>query len=158
MRLLGVFRINGSSRPVEREVAQVVGAELHLEAVRRDPAGNRHDAGVVDQHVQTAVGCRKGLCEAADRSQVRQIERKHLKAGRGDDAFDLPGGLLPFLRIPHSQHDVRALRRQYLGGLESETAVGPGDHGHFAGQVGDVLLNPEIVLGHSSCPPFVFSA
>ena len=39
----------------QREVAEVVHAELALEALRGLAVGRRHDAGVVDQQVQAVV-------------------------------------------------------------------------------------------------------
>ncbi len=42
-------------QPGKREMAEVIGAELHLEAVGGLPVRNRHDAGVVDQ--MCSAGC-----------------------------------------------------------------------------------------------------
>ena len=43
----------------EREVAEVVGADLHLEAVGGPLLRDRHDAGVVDQHVEVGRPSRR---------------------------------------------------------------------------------------------------
>jgi hypothetical protein len=55
----------------EREVAEVVGAELQLEALRGASERRRHHAGVVDQQVELPVP-RGG--ELAHRLEARQIE------------------------------------------------------------------------------------
>ena len=55
----------------EREVAEVVGADLHLEAVGGAPLRDRHHAGVVDQDVEVAV---PGVGERPHRGEVGEVE------------------------------------------------------------------------------------
>jgi hypothetical protein len=51
----------------ERKVAQMVGAELHLEAIGRGlPARQRHHACIVDQEIKGRPGLHP-LCEVSDR-------------------------------------------------------------------------------------------
>ena len=59
----------------QREVAEVVGADLAFEPVDGLRVRHRHDAGVVDQHVDSVdtVG------ETPDRRQVLQVELAHLE-------------------------------------------------------------------------------
>ena len=65
----------GQQQVGQREVAEVVGAELHLEAVLGAPLGDGHHAGVVDQDVEVAL---PRVGERADRGEVGEVERAHL--------------------------------------------------------------------------------
>ena len=61
----------GGEQPIEqqagqREMPQVIGAELHLEAVHREAVRDRHDAGVVAEHVQRGMPPMERVGEAAN--------------------------------------------------------------------------------------------
>ena len=84
----------------EREVPEVVGADLHLEAVGGPLLRDRHHAGVVDQHVEVAV---PGVGERAHRGEVGEVELPDLgvpvdRRGRGAASGDVADG----------EHDPRA--------------------------------------------------
>ena len=53
----------------EKEVAHVAGAELHFEAVGRVGEWERHDAGVVDEHVEAGFLCEELLRGGLDRGE-----------------------------------------------------------------------------------------
>src|SRR5882762_5227323 len=60
----------------ERVMAEIVGAELHLEAVCCGlPLRQRHHSGIVDQKIERGVSRGKARGETGDRSKARQIER-----------------------------------------------------------------------------------
>ena len=87
----------GGQQPVEQqagegEVAEVVGAELHLEPVGRLPAGDGHDAGVVDQDVEPVVSGGETGRERPHRGQIGQVERGHLHVGAGHLGAEAFGG------------------------------------------------------------------
>ena len=67
----------------EGEVAQVVGAELHLEAVLGERLRRVHHPGVVDQQVDVVVSGAELLRGGADRVQRRQVEflQRHVRVG-----------------------------------------------------------------------------
>ena len=65
----------GQQQVGQREVAEVVGAELHLEAVRGALLGHGHHAGVVDQDVEVAL---PGVGERAHGGEVGEVERADL--------------------------------------------------------------------------------
>ena len=74
----------------ERVVAEVVGAELHLEAVVAQPARRHHDARVVDETVDLAERVDCGLEDALaafDRGDV-VVVRDGLAAGRLAETLD----------------------------------------------------------------------
>jgi hypothetical protein len=50
----------------EEKVAEVIRAELHLEAVARLGEGTSHDTGVVDQHVEPRMARQEALGEGTD--------------------------------------------------------------------------------------------
>ena len=56
------------------EVAQVMGADLHFEAVDGALFGNGHDAGVVDQDVDRLVD---GIGERANGREIGEVELAH---------------------------------------------------------------------------------
>ena len=115
----------------QREVAEVVGADLQLEAVLCARLGRGHDAGVVDQDVEVAV---PALGELPDRREVGEVEPAHRDGtphvGRGLLA---PGG------VAHGEGHARAGAGELAGGDPADPAVGAGhDHGApvEVGQVG----------------------
>ena len=57
----------------EREVAEVVRAELQLEAVAGELARRRHDAGVVDQQVERVVLVGEAIGELADGGEAPEV-------------------------------------------------------------------------------------
>jgi hypothetical protein len=62
-------------------VAEVVGAELHLEAVGRLPVRQRHHPRVVHQNVDSREAAHQGLGEAGHAVERREVERHHLEPG-----------------------------------------------------------------------------
>jgi hypothetical protein len=118
----------------QREVPEVVGAELRLEAVDGLGLRHRHDPGVVDEDVEVAAPAGG---ERAHRVQRGEVERTHLPVageGRGD-ALALGG-------VAHRQDDVRAGPRQLARGDGAEAARrARHDHGG-AGEVGQVGGGP----------------
>ena len=65
----------------EGEVAEVVGADLQLEAVGGLAPRRGHHAGVVDQQVE--AGRRERLGEGAHRGQVGKVELRHVRRRAG---------------------------------------------------------------------------
>ena len=102
----------------QREVAEVVGRELQLDAVGAAGERHAHDTGVVDEHVDLAdlVG------EGADRGEVGEVQLRdldvpHQGARRLDTALDAAAG-----------EDHRGPRgTEGAGGLEPDPGVGAGD-------------------------------
>ena len=78
----------------EREVPEVVGPDLHLEAVGRPLLRDRHHAGVVDQDVELAV---PAVGERPHRGEVGEVQRPDLgvpvdRRGRLRAAGDVADG------------------------------------------------------------------
>jgi hypothetical protein len=115
-------------------VAQVVGAELQLEAVRRPAVRDVHDPGVGDQDVEASG---PALGEGPHRGQVGQVQPPHL-----DVPGEPGGGALTAGRVAHGQHDAGTGGGECPGGLQAQAAVGPGDHRGAAGLRRDVGGGP----------------
>jgi hypothetical protein len=113
----------------EREVAEMVDGELHLEPVLGPPLGDAHHARVVDEHVDVGTGAQAPPGGLAHRCQRREVERLQLERGAGDLAQDRAASLLGLALVARRHHDERALTGELPGDLEPEPAVRPGDDG-----------------------------
>ena len=67
----------------EQEVAEVVGAELRLEAVDGGALRAGHHPGVADEHVEHRVVLQEAVGEGADAGQVGQVELAQVEVGVG---------------------------------------------------------------------------
>src|ERR687891_2109081 len=111
----------------EREVAEVVGPELELEAVGGPAAWRRHDAGVVDQQVEAVVRRVEALGEGANRIELAEVELLELELGPGRRA---PDGVARALALRHAaarEHDARTGPSELPRRDEAEPAVGARD-------------------------------
>ena len=68
----------------QREVPEMIGAELHLEAIDGAPIRNRHQARIIAEKVQPFVRDSERLGKASNRGQIGQVEehRFHRCTGR----------------------------------------------------------------------------
>ncbi|KPC68003.1 hypothetical protein ADL26_20670, partial [Thermoactinomyces vulgaris] len=82
--------------PGEREVAEVVGGELALVALRAERARRGHDAGVVHEEVEpVAVGVQT-VGELGHRVEVFEVERADLEVRARVVGADVLDGLASF--------------------------------------------------------------
>ena len=132
----------------EREMAEMVGAELQLEAVGGVLLRRVHHAGVVDEQVDPRVGGRKFGRRGAHRCQRAQIQfvHRHLRArgqlpnaGRRSVAL---GG------VADRHHHSGATGGEHTGRVVAEAGVRAGDDRHSAALVGNVFLSPSHALEH----------
>ena len=128
--------MDGSSRLVEREVSEVVGAELHLEPVDAPLVRDRHHPGVVDQHVELTVPC---LGEGAHRGEVSEVETANVC--RPGHRF---AGRESALLITDGEHDVGADAGQLPCGDQPDSTVGTRDDDSPATEVGQVGSRPAV--------------
>ena len=127
----------------QREVPEMVGAQLHLEPVDGPPLGDRHHPGVVDEDIEVAVPLRG---EGAHGREVGEVEPEDL--GRPGDRRRR--GLAALL-VAHGEHDVGAHPRQLPCGDEPDAAVGPGDDDRVAVEVGQVGGGPAVAHDERIC-------
>ena len=126
----------------QREVAQMIGAELQFEAILGGRLRRHHHACVVDQQIDRIVTRAKlvgGGPDGVERGQVELLDRH---AGARGGPGDQVGRGLALLEIADGEHDMRALRGECRRGLVAEAGVGAGDDGGATGLVGNVGSGP----------------
>ena len=131
----------GQQQVGQREVAEVVGAELHLEAVLGALLGDGHDAGVVDEDVEVAL---PRVGEGVDGGEVGEVEPAHLGL-----AVDGGGGRLALGDVADGEHDARAGAAELASGGEADAAVGAGDDEGASIEAGKILCGPFGGGGHA---------
>ena len=132
----------------QREVPEVIGAELHLEAVGSLTIWDRHDAGVVAQHMQRLALQMERVGEAAHRGEVRQVEFHHVDLGAGCRCGDIRRGGARFAEVAAGQDDVRMLSRELPRRFQADAAIGAGYDDRLAGKIGHVICGPRFLVGH----------
>src|SRR4029077_5386458 len=93
------------------EMAEVVGAELRLEAVHGVPKWSRHDSCIGYDHVESLPALQEFVGAGADALQTGQIERYQLEAAtipRGS-LSPLRGRGFGFLKVPRRSCHLRAV-------------------------------------------------
>jgi hypothetical protein len=126
----------------EREMTEVVGAELELETVLGAGLFRVHHAGVVDQQVDTGeVGAQfvGGLANVVQRRQIQLLDGHD---GVGTLRRDPFGGVVALVEVAHRQHHVCALVGEHGCGFVTDTGIGAGDDGDPTGLVRHVGRGP----------------
>src|SRR5437667_258020 len=147
-------RVVAAGHPVEqqageREVGEVVGAELELEPVAcKLPRLGSHDARVVDEQVEAIVCPREPLREPANRSEAAKVERANLDLRARHTGLDRAGGFRSLLGVADGEDDARAGAGEPARGEEADAAVGTCDDGHAAVLVRDICGGP--FVGHGA--------
>ena len=129
----------------QREVAEVVAAELELEAVGGGFAfGSLHHSGVVDQDVDGPALAVEFRAEGRDACEGGQVEVLDGEFGARDGGADLCGRRLAFGAVADGHDDVGSRGGKPLGDAEAKAAVRPGDDCEFSGKIG----HAELKFGH----------
>ena len=150
-------------QPGEREVAEVVGAELQLEAVLRwsPSAVYITPALLISRSMRGWVARSSSAAVRTLSSDVRSSSCT-VTSALGLVRRDAVGCLLALVEVAHRQHDVRTLVGEHGGGLEAEAGVGAGHDRHPAGLVGHVGRGPlpahglNILSDNCLAPPVSF--
>ncbi len=107
----------GEEQGGQEEVAEVVGAKLHLDALRGEGEGAGHDARAVHEDVKRAGGLEEAVGEVFDGAQVGKIEEFEVDVGGGAELrFDGSHGFLSLIRAPARQDDLRSVTSKFQGG------------------------------------------
>ena len=120
----------------EQEVADVVGAELHLEAVGRVLERRVHHAGVVDR-ADASSSCRSRNHDANARTLASDV-RSSIPTSRsasGTLRADRRGGGFGLLRVPRREHDVRTRGGERPRRLQPDAGRRAGDDRDLPAQV-----------------------
>ena len=132
----------------ESEVAEVVDGELELESIGREAALREgHDARVVDEEVEAAVGGEEGLSSGADGGEAGEVEVGGFELGVGDLSEDAVAGGVGFGSIAAGEDDGGPGAGELEGGVIADAAVGSGDERQLALLRGDLRGGP---AGHGA--------
>ena len=136
----------------ERDVAEMVGAELQLETVRGGLAVRRgHDARVVDQQVdRTPIGAQR-LGERADRVQAGQVEALQGDVRVRGCLADRRHRGLTFGGVADRQHELSARRGEPDRDLETDAVAAPGEDGAATGEGGNGDVEGRLAMNGSPC-------
>ena len=113
-------------------MAQMVHAELHLEALFRLPVRTLHHAGVVDQQVESAQRLVHLGREGSHRVQIGEVQELDLDlvvVGRVHDGL---GSDLSLLGVAAGHDDSGAALGKVESCLVADARVCAGDDGHLA--------------------------
>ena len=117
----------------ESEVPEVVRGELELPALLRAvQRRQRHDPGVVDEHVE---GAGPGAGERVDGAAVEEVELGDTDVPGSGLLSEGGGCLLAGLDVADRDRHIRALRSERPRGLGTDTRPAAGDDDALAGQV-----------------------
>ena len=106
-----------------------------------DEAAQRHDAGVVDQHVEWPEALLGGIDEG-----LEGVALGHVELEPGGVGADLGGRLLGELGVEVSDGDLHPLARKGLRRRLADAARGAGDGGDLADEDAGLLCHEEPCL------------
>src|SRR5262245_20223812 len=121
----------------ENEVAEVIGAELRLEAVARLRKRRGHDSGIGDDQVEGLAFSHEPIGTEADAFEAGEIEFDELEAAAV--AFgvvaDLRSGRPSFRQVARCADYLCAMRSKGAGGLHAESGGSACNQDAFAAQI-----------------------
>ncbi len=129
-------------QPGQREVTEVVHAELQLEPVRGGRSRRRHHPGVVDQQIDVSVPVTQRRGGTPDRHQRGEVELLDGDVHARRRGTDVGGGRFALRDRPHREHHRRTVDGQCPRRLPSDAGVRPGDHRGPTGERRDVGGRP----------------
>mmetsp|Transcript_12421 Transcript_12421/g.34233 ORF Transcript_12421/g.34233 Transcript_12421/m.34233 type:complete len:256 (-) Transcript_12421:124-891(-) len=130
----------------EEEVGQMVGLELNVVAVLGLDQLLCHDAGVVEQQIEAIVLGVEFLGERPNGGEVHVVHADDVDHRTLVQIHDLGLGMRRLLFVAAGHDDGAVLGGQGGGRPEAGTAVGTRDDGDLARHVGDVVLDPGVVM------------
>ena len=107
----------------EEEVAEVVGAELHVEALLRLPLGAEHDPGVVDEDVELVLVDEQLARALAHRLEGGEVEGEGVHVAAGF-LVDEGGRGLGLLGVAAEEDYAGAAPADLQGRLVADAGVG----------------------------------
>ena len=108
-------------QPGQREVAEVVGPELQLEAVGGELTFGEHHAGVVDEQVDPVVRVAQRVGGRADRRERGEIQPLDLESRLGRRSTGCRRPRPRRLEAADRQHHRRAVGGELPGRLQAQT-------------------------------------
>src|SRR5450755_881500 len=118
----------GEQLRAQGEVAQIIGAELQLEAVGRDLAFWRHhDAGIVDQDIEAGVFAPEPAGKVSDALQRREVKVFITNVCSGVSRTNVLQRPRTFIRVASCQYHLGACSCQCKRALIAQAAGRTGD-------------------------------
>ena len=96
-------------------MSEVVGSELHFEAVNRQRARDGHDARVVDEEIEPRMCPQPASGKFADGAEISHVEALDVDLGPGMPSPDGGGDMLATSRVPHGEGDLGPMDRKFGG-------------------------------------------
>jgi hypothetical protein len=138
-----VGRLKQRQQPArQREVAEVVHAELHLEALGGLPLGNHHQPGVVDEEVEAGVPAADLVRGARHGVEIGEVDLEQPDVRTGMERPDPLESGLAALPTARTEEHLRPALGEHARVVPADPAVGPRDEGHASALVRDVALGP----------------
>ena len=119
----------------EQEMADMIGAELQLQAVAGGHVRRGHHSGIVDQQIDPVMLDQKGLGKKLDAGHLAEIAFHQLDIGIGNRLPDFDHRSLALGHVAHRNDNLRAFRRHRPRGFLTETRGPAGDHHQLAGEI-----------------------
>jgi hypothetical protein len=118
-------------------VAQVIGAELCLKAVRCMAKRSCHYSCIRDDHIERLTLCHQSISAGAHALEVRKIKLYQLEASAVARSvlLHLCGCRFRLAQIPRGAHNLRAMRRKGTGGFDPEPGRDAGYQNPFASEI-----------------------
>ena len=123
-------------------MAEVVDAELQLEAVGGAAVRRHHHPRVVDYQVDTLAGGPDLTGRHTDGLQRGKVQRHHPDVGARRRGTDPGDRVVRLALVPAAEDQPRAARGEHPPRLEADAGVAPGDHRRAAGLIRHVRLGP----------------
>jgi len=117
------------------QVAEKVGGELLLKAIRGMAQRDGRDSRVVDEHIQFGLAGRELLGGLAYSGQDAKIKREKVDAGFRIGAVERLDGLLAAGPIMSRKNHFRVCREQRAGLLVADATARPGNQDRFSAQI-----------------------
>ena len=133
---------DGQQPAGERKVAQVIGPELHLEAVDGLAPRDGHDARVVDEDVQCRVPLPIQVGKSPHRREIGEIHKAELRAAPIRLLCNLSHRIPSTRLVAARHHHRRPMPGQLQSRIKPDSAVRPGDDRPPPGQIGNVVGRP----------------
>jgi hypothetical protein len=113
----------GQQEPSEREVPQVVGSQLHFEAVSGELSlGQSHDAGVIDQQIDRPFKALNSSDEICNRCEIGEIEALETQQRSGSQRPDFAEDPAAMRLVSSCEDDIRTCLGQGDGCFEAQSA------------------------------------
>jgi hypothetical protein len=126
----------------QRKMSQVIGAELHFETIPCSLQWRRHQASVVEQHIQLCKALLYRLGKRLYRGKISQIQRHNHQPGVSHHGFHRLRGRFGLVHITAGHDHFGPFAGEQFHRFQADAAVGAGYQNRLAGEVCHHLRPP----------------